>query len=242
MTVELDAFAKLNLELRVLGRRPDGSHDIETVMQAVSLSDRLTIDPAPESRLAAIGFPVPAGPDNLVLRAAAAAGAAARFALFKRIPSGAGLGGGSSDAAAVLRWAGKGREDLSELALALGADVPFFLRGGRARATGLGEQLAALPDLEQWYAIAWPGFEIPTGAVYRAWDQVGGDGPNHLYRAACAVEPELAQFARDLGPGWQMTGSGSAFFLPVAGEKEGRRAVAGQRCWTAVVRSVPAWA
>ena len=173
MSVELAAFAKLNLELKVVGRRPDGDHDIDTVMQAVSLADRITIDAGPESRLAAIGFPVPTGPENLILRAAAAARVSARFGLFKRIPTGAGLGGGSSDAAAVLLWAAGEREDLAETAAALGADVPFFLRGGRARATGRGERLEALPDADEWYALAWPGFEVPTGAVYRAWDELG---------------------------------------------------------------------
>ena len=232
------APAKLNLELRVLGRRPDGTHEVETVLQAIGLCDRLEIEPAARATLRVEGFSVTDGPDNLVLRAAAEIGLTARFRLTKVIPPGAGLGGGSSDAAAVLRSAGSGRADLAALAARLGADVPFFLEGGRARATGRGEELEALAAEPCWYAIAWPGFEVSTAAVYRAWDEVGGDGPNHLFRPACAVEPRLERFAAGLGPGWVMTGSGSAFFQEAAEEGRARSLVAGLGCWTAVAASI----
>jgi 4-diphosphocytidyl-2-C-methyl-D-erythritol kinase len=238
LTIRERAPAKLNLGLRVLGRLPDGTHEVETVIQAIDLCDQLEIAPGPSTALTASGFEVPLGPDNLVLRAAAAIGLTAEFRLEKVIPPGAGLGGGSSDAAAVLRALSEARIDMSEIAATLGADVPFFLRGGRALATGRGEKLRPLPVEPAWYAIAWPGFGVSTGAVYRAWDEVGGDGPNHLFRAACAVEPRLAGFAAELGQGWLMTGSGSAFFREAATEDEASEAIAGRDGWTAVARSL----
>jgi len=238
LTIEERAPAKLNLELRVLGRRPDGTHQVETLIQAIDLCDRLTIAPAAASSLAITGFEVPVDDGNLVLRAAAALGMHAAFGLRKLIPPGAGLGGGSSDAAAVLRAGGGGRGDLAAVAAALGADVPFFLRGGRALATGRGESLRPLPPDPAWYALAWPGFEVSTAAVYRAWDEVGGEGPNHLFRPACAVDPRLGEFAESLGEGWRMTGSGSAFFREVASEAEAHDAIKGREGWTAVAHSL----
>jgi 4-diphosphocytidyl-2C-methyl-D-erythritol kinase len=242
LRLEERAPAKLNLELRVLGRRSDGSHEVETVLQAIDLCDRLSITPADDSSLVVEGgFAVVGGEDNLVLRAAAEVGLKARFMLTKEIPPGAGLGGGSSDAAAVLRAVGRGRGDLPEIAGRLGADVPFFLRGGRARATGRGEVLHPLAVEPRWYALAWPGFEVSTAAVYEAWDRVGGDGRNHLFRAARTVEPRLVEFAAELGAGWTMTGSGSAFFHEAGSEAEARGLVAGRQGWTAVAAALPAW-
>jgi 4-diphosphocytidyl-2C-methyl-D-erythritol kinase len=241
LTHKQRAPAKLNLELLVLGRRPDGSHEVATVLQAIDLCDHLSIEPGPVTSLAVEGgFAVPSA-DNLVLRAAAEIGLSGRFVLEKSIPPGAGLGGGSSDAAAVLREGGRGRSDLVEIAARLGADVPFFLRGGRARATGRGEVLQPLEVEPGWYALAWPGFELSTAAVYAAWDSVGGDGRNQLFRAACTVEKGLAEYAAGLGDGWVMTGSGSAFFHEAASEIEARRLVARQDGWTAVAASLPAW-
>jgi len=241
--MEERAPAKLNLELRVLGRRPDGSHELDTVLQAIDLCDRLSITPAHEASLVVEGgFAVPGGADNLVLRAAAEVGLKARFVLTKAIPPGAGMGGGSSDAAAILRAAGKGRDDLAAIAARLGADVPFFLGGGRARATGRGELLEPLEVESRWYALAWPGFEVSTAAVYEAWDRVGGEGRNNLFRAASTVEPRLAGLARELGDGWTMTGSGSAFFQEAGSEAEARRLVLGRGGWTAVAAALPAWA
>jgi 4-diphosphocytidyl-2-C-methyl-D-erythritol kinase len=236
--IEERAPAKLNLELAVRGLLPDGFHEVETILQAIDLCDRLSIAPATSMTLLVTGFEVPAGSANLVLRAAAEVGLEAEFRLYKAIPPGAGLGGGSSDAAAVLRAGGGGRADLAEIAARLGADVPFFLRGGRARAGGRGEVLEVLKPEPAWYGLAWPGFEVSTAAVYRAWDEVGGDGPNHLFRAACSVAPRLAEFAAQLGSGWRMTGSGSAFFIEVGSEERARAAIAGLAGWTAVARSL----
>ena len=242
MTRWLQAPAKLNLELSVLGLRSDGTHEVDTVIQAISLKDLLGINPAEVTTLTVDGsFPVPAGAENLVLKAAASIGLTAEFALTKSIPPGGGLGGGSSDAAAVLRSSGLASSQLEPIAAGLGADVPFFLHSGRARATGRGEVLEPMAVEEGWYALAWPGYEVSTAAVYRAWDEVGGGGRNHLFRAACKVEPRLAAFAAELGDGWVMTGSGSAFFREAASEAEAQAMVAGNEFWTAVASTLDAW-
>jgi 4-diphosphocytidyl-2C-methyl-D-erythritol kinase len=151
------------------------------------------------------------------------------------------MGGASSDAATTL----KGLKtmysleiDLAPLARELGSDVPFFLAGGRARAEGRGERLTPLTPEPAWFAIAWPGIELATADVYRAWDEVKGEGPNHLRRAAEHVEPRLKEFAKRLGPGWQMTGSGSAFFKQTNTEDEGRNAIASLDSWSAVTHAV----
>jgi 4-diphosphocytidyl-2-C-methyl-D-erythritol kinase len=123
----------------------------------------------------------------------------------------------------------------------VGADVPFFLQGGAAVAGGKGERLRPVPAVDGWFAVAWPGFEVSTQAVYRCWDQVGGEGENQLQRAALAVEPRLAEFAAGL-PGWLMTGSGAAFFKPCQTRAEAEAAVAQLSCWTAVARPLQPWA
>lgn len=153
----LRTSAKVNLALEVLGKRDDGYHEIATVLQAVDLFDRLTVDPAETLSLHTDDPELPTDDGNLVMRAARllqkAAGVerGARLRLQKRIPIAAGLGGGSSDAAAALtglnrlwglRWS---RPRLQELAVELGMDVPFFLGTGRAVARGRGEQVATLP-------------------------------------------------------------------------------------------------
>lgn len=240
MTRATTARAKLNLELRVLGLLPDGRHQVETVLQAISLGDLVEVEPAPESSIEVFGLPAPAGSENLAVRAAETLGRPARLRLWKRVPSGAGLGGGSADAAAVLRLLGTPAE-AAAAAPTLGADVPFLLRGGSALATGAGEALLPLPDLDSWFAIAWPGYGVSTAAVYAAWDAVGGDGLNQLTRAAFAVEPRLAEFAQSLGDAWRMTGSGSAFFCECASREEAEAAIEGFGCWTAVASAVPAF-
>jgi len=174
----ISAAAKVNLALEVLRRRADGYHEIATVMQAVDLSDRLTLEDAPtiEVRTSAPG--VPTDERNLAYRAAAALQAAAkvergvRITLDKRIPVAAGLGGGSTDAAAVL--AGLNRlwhlqwplERLEELAIGLGMDVPFFLRGGAALGTGRGERLTAIPSAVPALVLVNPRFPVSTAETY----------------------------------------------------------------------------
>ena len=149
--------------------------------------------------------------------------------LEKRIPAGAGLGGGSADAAAVLRWAGFA--DL-EAAARLGADVAFCVVGGRARVTGIGEVVEPLPFVERTLTLWTPPFGCSTPAVYRAWDDLGGptgDHGNDLEPAALVVEPRLAEwrdrFAEVTGQRPRLAGSGSTWFVEGAFPGDGRLVV-----------------
>lgn len=250
MILALPARAKLNLSLAVTGRRSDGYHEVDTVLQAIDLHDLLEAEPAAETSLEVSGE-APAGAENLVLKALAGLETAAgrrlptRFRLHKRIPAGAGLGGGSSDAAAALQLLARLHrvQTPPELAAEVGVDVAFFLCGGAARATGRGERLEARPPGGPWFAIAWPGFAIATAEVYKRWDRVGGEGGNQLTRAALEVEPRLAAFAEALGPDWQMTGSGSAFFTArtTEAEAEAVRTSAPAGVWSLTARAVGSW-
>jgi 4-diphosphocytidyl-2-C-methyl-D-erythritol kinase len=249
--IALPARAKLNLDLEVIKRRADGFHEIRTHMQSVALHDLIEAEPATHTTLVTEGLAVPSGSDNIVLKALAALEAAAgrelptQFHLNKRIPPGAGLGGASSDAAAALRAAKTLHAlsvDLMKIAPTIGADVPFFLAGGSALAEGTGEHLTSLPTETAWFAIAWPGIELSTAAVYGAWDETRGQTPNALRRAAERTDSRIKDFADSLGAEWQMTGSGSAFFKRFATQQEAHRAVASLECWTAVTHSVGAWA
>ncbi|HUJ12194.1 MAG TPA: 4-(cytidine 5'-diphospho)-2-C-methyl-D-erythritol kinase [Thermoanaerobaculia bacterium] len=140
--MQISAHAKINWSLLVTGKRSDGYHDIETLFQTISLHDTLTIESSPRVEVTCSDPSIPCDDTNLVVRAARAIGAAARIHIEKRIPTGGGLGGGSSDAAAVL-LAFDCRDP--QIALSLGSDVPFFLRGGTAYATGRGEKLVTMP-------------------------------------------------------------------------------------------------
>jgi 4-diphosphocytidyl-2-C-methyl-D-erythritol kinase len=160
---------------------------------------------------------VPIDDDNLISKALRAVGRSAHVRVDKRIPPGAGLGGGSADAAAVLRWAGI---DDVEVAVGLGADVPFCLHGGRARVTGIGEVLEPLPFEARTYTLLTPPFGCSTPAVYAMWDELGvphADGPNDLEPAALAVEPRLAAWRDRLGDATgqqpRLAGSGSTWFV-----------------------------
>lgn len=140
------SYAKINWALRITGRRPDGFHDLETVFQTISLHDELTFGLSDRLSLTCDDPSIPTDETNLVIRAARAVGAPpVAITLRKRIPAGGGLGGGSSNAATTLRELGSG--DLSAIALSLGSDVPFFLLGGTAYATGRGEVLTPMPPL-----------------------------------------------------------------------------------------------
>jgi len=219
-TVTLRAPAKLTLSLQITGTRPDGFHLIDAEMIALDLADELLVRPGTGLEVVATdsGLSVEAGDDNLVSRALRLVGRDAAVQIHKRIPAGAGLGGGSADAAAILRWAGFG--DL-EAAAALGADIAFCVIGGRARVRGIGEIVDPLPFVERTLTLLTPPFGCSTPAVYRAWDELGapqgGPGGNDLEQAALAVVPELAEWRDKLanlsGERPRLAGSGSTWFV-----------------------------
>ncbi len=252
--LRLSAPAKLNLYLEVLSRSPDGYHALETVFQTLRLSDTVSFRPAVDpdrTRLACNDPALSTGPDNLAFQAQLAyrrlrpATPAYDLEITKRIPAGGGLGGGSSDAAAVIRGLrrlhppGPNDDELRALALELGADVPFFLLGGSAHATGRGEVLTPLPDLDAQAPVhlIYPPFGSATPACFaaltepergprpllgvEAWltrwhaDRTGALS-NRLIPAAARVEPRLAPYldllAATRAPA-AMTGSGSTLFF-----------------------------
>ena len=181
------AYAKINLTLAVGEKRPDGYHEVVSVMQRVSLCDTLTAEQTREGITLTCSDPaLPSGEENLAHRAASLffretgiAGGAA-LTLEKRIPSQAGLGGGSSDAASALLALRKlyapalSDTELETMAAALGSDVPFFIRGGTQLATGRGEVLSPLPSLtDGWFVIVKPTESFSTPAMYRRLDEPG---------------------------------------------------------------------
>jgi 4-diphosphocytidyl-2-C-methyl-D-erythritol kinase len=181
LQVTVPSFAKLNLDLRVLHKRPDGYHELRTIFQTVSLKDTLTIDFDLAKRTQIDLSSSVDIPDNVIVRSAKSVldvlkvRARLRFVLRKRIPMGAGLGGGSSNAAAVLRTlpalAGIGisQPDLVRLAESLGSDVPFFLYGGTALGLGRGTEIYPLPDLPAYPAlIVASGIHVSTREAYSA--------------------------------------------------------------------------
>jgi 4-diphosphocytidyl-2-C-methyl-D-erythritol kinase len=218
----LVAPAKLTRSLRITGVRADGYHLIDAEIVSLDLADTLTMDDGDGLVVRGAGAAVPVDDDNLVAKALRVAGRRAHVTIDKRIPAGAGLGGGSADAAAVLRWAGV--TDL-EVASSIGADVAFCLVGGRARVRGIGEQVTSLPFEPRTFTLITPPVHCATPAVYRAWDDLGGptaDGPNDLEPAALAVAPELATWRDRLGDRTGQTpvlaGSGSTWFVDGAYE------------------------
>ncbi|GAC1315129.1 MAG: 4-(cytidine 5'-diphospho)-2-C-methyl-D-erythritol kinase [Acidimicrobiales bacterium] len=226
------APAKLTLSLRLTGVRPDGFHLLDAEMITLELADTLTFSEGDRltitDEVAGAGTPLPVagGEANLVSRAMRAVGRRAAIHLVKRIPAGAGLGGGSADAAAVLRWADRASGSASDVALAasLGADVPFCVLGGRARVTGIGDELSPLPcRAGVAYTLLTPPLPVPTAAAYRAWDDLGGptgNGPNDLEVAAMVIEPRLSEWrdrlARETGQTPVLAGSGSTWWVPGA--------------------------
>ncbi|MGA8296731.1 MAG: 4-(cytidine 5'-diphospho)-2-C-methyl-D-erythritol kinase [Acidimicrobiales bacterium] len=222
------ARAKLTRDFRVLGRRDDGYHAIRSEMVTLELRDDLEFSAGdgleivdaidwsgrrPGDVLSSI---VPGA--NLVTRALELVGRKAHIRLTKRIPPGAGLGGGSADAAAVLRWAGIAGLDRAAL---LGADVPFCVRGGRALVQGIGDVLEPLPIVDASFVLVVPAIAVSTAAVYRAFDEFGSekepDASNDLEKAALVVEPRLAQYRDQLKAVTsrrpQLAGSGATWFV-----------------------------
>lgn len=253
--VELSAPAKLTLSLRVTGIQADGYHLLESEMVTLDLADTLVVSDGDglsiEERFAGpVGGStvadgrawqsgaIDAGPDNLVARALRAVGRTARVAVVKRIPPGAGLGGGSADAAAILRWSGSTDP---AVAAGLGADIPFCVVGGRAMVRGIGEVVTPLPFEEQAFTLFLLPFGMDTPAVYGAWDRLHGHGQgvgsgeseavsaaragdgtmvskgNDLEGPALAVEPRLGvwrdHLAEVTGRRPRLAGSGSTWFV-----------------------------
>lgn len=226
------APAKLTLSLRVTGVREDGYHLLDSEMVSVDLADEIQIGEGDgmtvvDQIVGGSGIrDVPSGEHNLVARALRLVGRSASIRLVKRIPAGAGLGGGSADAAAILRWADRPEVDL---ALQLGADVPFCVRGGRARVRGVGEVVEPLAYEERRYVLLLPPMSVSTSTVYRIWDErrerseddssddTDDDEVNDLEAAALEAAPELGRWrscfyeATKLRP--RLAGSGSAWFV-----------------------------
>ena len=206
------APAKINLDLRVLRRRPDGYHEVRTILQSIALHDTLSITPRRGPLTVRSAAPrVPRDRENLVWTAAAALWRAlgrpgdpdgVSVSIRKRVPAAAGLGGASSDAAAALRalrlvWAPSASRRLLEgVAAEVGSDVPFFLHGGAVLGTGRGERLRRLrPAQRYWVVLAAPGFGVSTADAYRWWDV---DAPDVAVRGgATAAAP--GGWRRDLG-------------------------------------------
>ena len=212
MELTLHAPAKVNLTLIVGARRDDGYHDVSTVMQTVGLYDTLTLTGGNGLTMTCTDPDLPTDGSNLVLRAAALFCQELHLPvpdlhlhLQKRIPSQAGLGGGSSDAAAVLRamrtlYAPEVSDaELERMAAALGSDVPFFIRGGTALATGRGERLTPLPRLaDGWFVVVKPPEGFSTPAMYRRLDELPPQPPQPDGMTAALGAGELRAVAAAL--------------------------------------------
>ena len=225
--ITVAAHAKLTVSLRVTGVRSDGYHLIDAEMVTLDLADQLTIATNGDTNGATNGRGlsvtgtyargVPTDHTNLIARAMQLCGRNAAVHVDKNIPHGGGLGGGSADAAAVLRWSGF--TDLGTAAR-LGADVPFCMVGGRAQVTGIGEIIVGLAHVQRTFTLIIPPLSCATAAVYAAWDELGGptsDGANDLEQAALVVEPTLARWrdriADATGTRPTLAGSGATWFV-----------------------------
>ncbi len=217
--IALEARAKLTVSLRITGVRNDGFHLIDAEMVTLDLADRLTVSPG-STGLEVIGqFSTEVGVDegNLVSRALRLCNISAHVRIDKRIPPGGGLGGGSADAAAILRWA-----NFTDLVAAskLGADIPFCMVGGRARVQGIGEIISPLPFVANDITLVIPPLTVSTPTVYKAWDELGGPtatGANDLEPAALTVEPLLITWRDRISAASGLTptlaGSGSTWWI-----------------------------
>ncbi len=243
---EFEAPAKINLDLRVGSRRPGGMHPVRSLIQTIDWCDRLTIEAGEQDRLAVegeAGAGLGVGSENLIWRALAQVEVTRPpldITLVKEVAVAAGLGGGSSDAAAALTALGDlievTDEEMRRAASATGADVAFFLTGGTALMEGHGEVITPQTPLKGFaVAVAVPPFELSTAEVYGRWDELGeprGDripegrfppalrgrleGGNDLLPAALALRPDLGDWMADLAAAWgrpvAMSGSGPACF------------------------------
>ncbi len=243
--IRMLAYAKINLSLSVLGRREDGFHEIDSLLQTVDLADEIIVQRTDAPLTVANDLDI-APQEDLAWRAARlvldrkGVGFGMRITVHKRIPTGAGLGGGSSDAAAVL-WAVDRLtppvlrdKHLSALAARLGSDVPLFLHGGLVRATGRGEAITPVfPRRRERFLLIVPPVHCVTASVYqemrtrivthRQSVQEPQLGENDLYEAAIFLYPELTPYAQaveKLGAEYAgMSGSGSTFYAAFSDER-----------------------
>jgi 4-diphosphocytidyl-2-C-methyl-D-erythritol kinase len=248
--IRLTAYAKVNLYLEITGKRPDGYHTLSTLFQTISLGDKLTFSAADDLSLTCSDPTLPVDERNLVMRAAIRLRdvlkekRGARIHLEKAVPMGAGLGGGSADAAATFKGLLKlwGRRlsvsAARRLAVQLGADVPFFLQGGLCYATGVGDVLKPQKPLPKiWMILVWPGFGVSTKEAYAKVSLPFADPPilrsadpreslfNRFESVVFPDHPELPQLKQDLlaagAVGALMSGSGSAVFGLVKSRAQG---------------------
>ena len=252
---EWPAPAKLNLFLRITGRRHDGYHELQTVFRLLDWGDRIRLRPRDDGRIVRRGDRLPGVEDAadlavraaMVLQNAANCTQGADIEVEKRIPAGGGFGGGSSDAATVLCaldriWGlGLGEEGLAALGLQLGADVPVFVRGRSAWAEGVGERLQPLALPPAWYVLVDPGVHVPTAALFQSPDLTRDSPPAKMSDFAAgtvldnAFEPVLrrrepaveAVFAELARIGLpRLTGTGSGCFVEFAQQGAAQEALA----------------
>lgn len=267
---KLNAYAKLNLYLDITGRRADGYHLLETVMQSVSLADEVTVVVSAGSgiTLSCSREDIPSDSRNTAYRAAelflqrAGASGSVCIDIEKNIPSGAGMGGGSADAAAVLKALNAAFDEplseaeLLEIAAQVGADVPFCLVGGAKLCRGIGEEMSDITPAEGAFLVVKPEFGCPTGEAYRRYDEspleihgglerfsagLPGDYAPEMYNvfqrlyADERIERICARLTELGAKGAMLTGSGSAVFGVFDGESGAQRACGEfPGCFTAV--------
>jgi len=243
--IRILAYAKINLSLSVLRRREDGFHEINSLIQTIDLADEITVNGTGNALNVENDLRIAPGED-LAWRAARLVldrkdvPFGMKIRVHKRIPTGAGLGGGSSDAAAVL-WAVDRltppvlpHKDLLNLAAQLGSDVPLFLHGGLVRATGRGESITPIfPSRREMFVLIVPSVHCNTASVYRQMDtrivpgrsstQQPDLGENDLYAAAVFLYPKLIPYAQAIGKlgaeYYGMSGSGSTFYAAFNDER-----------------------
>ena len=259
--LQLQAPAKVNYRLDVLRKRPDGYHDLRMLMQRVDLCDaiEITLSETPGVRVSCGRADIPDGPENIAWRAADALlklsgrEQGIDITIAKRIPAGAGLGGGSSDAATVLMGVnellelGLSDQRLMEIGVKLGADVPFFIFKKTALAEGIGDQLTALDQVPSlWVVLVNPGIHVSTAWVYQNLQLTSKAAPANVPRSYGSLEDVCAVLSNDLEPvtcgrfpliselkemllaagarGTLMSGSGSTVFGLFGDEAAARRA------------------
>ena len=265
------APAKLNLELRILGRRDDGYHELQTLFQILDYGDELWIKPNQTGHLTLdSAYDEVPSDDNLIIKAARALepykkqDQGADIRLDKKLPSGAGLGGGSSDAATTLvalnhLWSlGFNTEQLCELGKNLGADVPVFVRGKTAWAEGIGEILTDAELPQKWYLIVYPDVKINTAEIFSHPALTRDNKPIKLRATRTeaslelgynAFQPLVAELYPDVREALEfldnfgkatLTGTGSCVFLTFDNEREVRKiaALCKQRWLTLTARGI----